>query len=149
MFVLKSKILSTGALFGLVLSLLFSAYVFLIQYPGRQLGIHRGRDLRAALPELIHGRSEPFYAIHTGGKTMQLVLIKIKARTQKAVKVQEVLTKHGCNITLRLGLHEVGGENCANDGLIILQVKPDQQVVNELTAELNVLGDVDVKTVTM
>ncbi len=80
---------------------------------------------------------------------MQLVLIKVKARTQKAVKVQEVLTKHGCDITLRLGLHEVSEENCANDGLIILQVKPDQQVVNGLTAELNALGGVEVKTVVM
>lgn len=80
---------------------------------------------------------------------MQLVLIKVEARTEKAVKVQEVLTKHGCNITLRLGLHEVTGENCTNDGLIILQVKPEQKAINELIAELNAVGGVQVKSVTM
>jgi len=80
---------------------------------------------------------------------MQLVLVKIKARATQAVHVQEVLTKHGCSITLRLGLHEVTDASCANDGLIILQVKPDQDLINQLVTDLQALEAVEIKAVTM
>lgn len=80
---------------------------------------------------------------------MQLVLIKVKARQAHAVQVQEVLTKHGCDIMLRLGLHEAGGAACADDGLIVLQVKPDQTAVNSLVADLKAVAGVEVKAVSM
>lgn len=80
---------------------------------------------------------------------MQLVLVKIKARTQKAPRIQEVLTRHGCDITLRLGIHEVTDASCANEGLIVLQVKPDLRLVESLVADLQAVGDVEVKTVAL
>ncbi len=80
---------------------------------------------------------------------MQLVLVKIRARTQKAVRVQEVLTRHGCDIKLRLGLHEVSGEDCANEGLIVLQVRPDPSAVDSLVSDLQAVGDVEVKSVSI
>ncbi|MCD4812245.1 hypothetical protein K8S19_00910 [bacterium] len=78
---------------------------------------------------------------------MQLVLVKIAARSSKAVKIQEVLTKHGCSIQMRLGMHEAAGDSCAEDGLIILKITPGQEVVNNLTADLQAVGDVEVKAV--
>ena len=80
---------------------------------------------------------------------MQLVLVKLKARSKKAPEVQKVLTQHGCDITLRLGLHEVTDATCAEEGLIILQVRPDRDAVNSLTADLQAVGDVDVKAVSL
>ncbi len=79
---------------------------------------------------------------------MQLVLIKVKSRQAHAVLVQEVLTKHGCDIMLRLGLHEVDAA-CADDGLIVLQVKPDQNAVNGLVADLKAVPGVEVKAVSI
>lgn len=79
---------------------------------------------------------------------MQLVLVKIKSRQAHAVHVQEVLTRHGCDIMLRLGLHEAGAA-CADDGLIVLQVKPDQTAVNGLVADLKAVAGVEVKAVSI
>jgi hypothetical protein len=79
---------------------------------------------------------------------MQLVLVRIKARQTHAVKVQEVLTRHGCDIMLRLGLHEADAA-CADDGLIVLQVKPEQSAVNSLVADLKAVDGVEVKAVSM
>jgi len=78
---------------------------------------------------------------------MQLVLVKIKARSLKAIKIQEVLTKHGCNIGLRLGLHEIADEACTEDGLIMLKVKSDQHAVTSLVTDLQSIEDVEVKAV--
>ena len=93
--------------------------------------------------------------------TYKLMLIKIDHRSTEAVKVQSVLTKYGCNIKVRLGLHEVsnnfcsiselmGAERwpclglhevsnnfCSNDGLIVLEVEGEPQVLNEMLQELN------------
>jgi hypothetical protein len=79
---------------------------------------------------------------------MQLVLVRIKARQTHAVKVQEVLTQHGCDIMLRLGLHEADTA-CADDGLIVLQVKPEQSAVNALVADLKAVDGVEAKAVSM
>ncbi len=75
---------------------------------------------------------------------MQLVIVKLHARNTAALRIQEVLTKHGCNITLRLGVHEQGGAECSNEGVIILQVKSEQSAVNSLVADLKAVGQVDV-----
>lgn len=80
---------------------------------------------------------------------MQLVILKCSGRSAHAVQIQEVLTKHGCDIMVRLGLHEVSSDECSNDGLIILQVKNDQNVVNSLTADLSGIEGVTVKTVSL
>jgi len=83
---------------------------------------------------------------------MQLVLVKLKARNVEAVRFQEVLTKHGCDISLRLGLHEMGGPECTNEGLIILQVRPDENAVNSLIADLKAFaseGQIVIKPVSL
>jgi hypothetical protein len=55
----------------------------------------------------------------------KVVLVKIDHRSTEATKVQEILTQFGCSIKVRLGLHEVSKEFCANDGLVILEVDGD------------------------
>jgi ribose 5-phosphate isomerase len=50
--------------------------------------------------------------------------IEIQNREELAVKVQGLLTKHGCVIKTRLGLHETGNF-CSPSGLIILEFAPD------------------------
>ncbi|HOH82811.1 MAG TPA: hypothetical protein PK707_02530 [Candidatus Syntrophosphaera thermopropionivorans] len=69
--------------------------------------------------------------------TYKLMLIKIDHRSTEAVKVQSVLTKYGCNIKVRLGLHEVSNDFCSNDGLIVLEVEGEPQVLNDMLQELN------------
>jgi len=66
-------------------------------------------------------------------------------RVGNAVKFQETLTKNGCSIKARLGLHEVSETTCANDGLIILQPCGKKEEVEQLVDDLNKLEGVTAK----
>jgi len=66
-------------------------------------------------------------------------------RIENAVKFQEVLTKNGCKIKARLGLHEVSDDACSNDGIIILQPYGSKEDVEALVKELNSLEGVTAK----
>jgi hypothetical protein len=74
---------------------------------------------------------------------MQLVLIKLLDRAVEAVRLQEVLTRHGCDIALRLGLHEHTGSQCSNEGLIILQLRSDAKAVDSLVSDLRGIAPAD------
>jgi|WetSurMetagenome_2_1015567.scaffolds.fasta_scaffold1156336_1 hypothetical protein len=78
---------------------------------------------------------------------MQLVAVKLLARNANAVQVQEVLTKHGCDITVRLGIHEQGSGECSPEGVILLQVKPDAKAVKSLVADLKAVGKLKVQVI--
>jgi hypothetical protein len=75
----------------------------------------------------------------------EVMLIKVDQRVQKAVEVQSLLTKYGCNIKMRLGLHEAG-DACSNQGLIILQITGDAQELKNFEKELNGVEGVKAKT---
>ncbi|NTV53092.1 MAG: hypothetical protein HGA76_08800 [Candidatus Firestonebacteria bacterium] len=76
---------------------------------------------------------------------MQLIIIKMQSRNTKALQVQEVLTKHGCDITVRLGIHEQGDGVCSPEGVIVLQVKPESKAVKSLLADLKAVGGLKIK----
>lgn len=70
--------------------------------------------------------------------------IQIGDREAEAVKVQELLTKHGCIIKTRLGLHEAGNL-CSSKGLIILEfIQGKDDEVAALKGELEKLDEVAV-----
>ena len=48
--------------------------------------------------------------------------ILLDNRIEEAVKFQEILTKCGCNIRTRIGLHNIGEYKCINNGIILLEV---------------------------
>ena len=74
--------------------------------------------------------------------------IQIGDREAEAIKVQELLTKHGCIIKTRLGLHEAGNL-CSSKGLIILEfIAGKDEEVDALMAELEKIEDVSVDTMT-
>ncbi len=79
----------------------------------------------------------------------KVVLVKVDQRSTEATKVQEILTKYGCNIHVRLGLHEVSNEFCANDGLVVLEVQGEQNILDNMLGELNALKFVQAKLIEM
>ena len=81
--------------------------------------------------------------------TYQVILIKIDHRSSEASKVQSLLTEYGCNIKVRLGLHEVSKEFCANDGLIILEVNGTDDELKSMITGLNAIEYVEAKLVAM
>lgn len=75
-----------------------------------------------------------------------IMAISQKNRIESAVKVQDVLTQHGCSIKVRLGLHEAGqGDVCSPSGLILLQLCCTAQEAAELQAELEKIPQVKAK----
>lgn len=73
--------------------------------------------------------------------------IRMDNRVSNASSFQRVLTKNGCKIKARLGLHEVGEELCATDGLIILQPYGEKDEVEQLVKELNALDGIKAKLI--
>lgn len=71
--------------------------------------------------------------------------VRMDNRVGNALKLQEALTKNGCKIKARIGLHEVSEDACANDGLIILQPCGKQEEVEQLAVDLNKLDGVTAK----
>lgn len=70
----------------------------------------------------------------------------VNHRSKNASKMQEILTKSGCIIKMRLGLHEA--ENvCSEEGLIILQLTGDKEAILKLEAELNSIDGVKAKLI--
>ena len=75
-----------------------------------------------------------------------IMAIVQKNRVETSTKVQEVLTKYGCNIRVRLGLHDSAIDSCSNSGLILLQIcTEDKQIIKDMEKELQVISDVIVK----
>lgn len=72
--------------------------------------------------------------------------IEIDDRSDQAVPVQELLTKHGCLIKTRLGLHATNENMCSQEGFLLLEIahKTSGEFV-ELESELNALPGVRAK----
>ncbi|MDQ2087141.1 hypothetical protein RBH29_11960 [Herbivorax sp. ANBcel31] len=77
-----------------------------------------------------------------------VMAVVINHRSNKAPKVQEVFTKHGCNIKMRVGLHET--ENvCSEEGLVLLQVTGNEEEIKSLENQLNDIEGVRAKTLSI
>lgn len=65
--------------------------------------------------------------------------IRIEDRVKEAGEVQKVLTKFGCSIKTRLGLHEVSDDFCSSSGLILLELtgsKDEQEKLHETLVKI-------------
>jgi len=76
----------------------------------------------------------------------QIMEIQVGNRESDALKVQQLLTKNGCIIKTRLGLHESSESSCSITGLIILEFLPDkEEEIAVLEKELHTCDSVMVK----
>jgi len=77
-----------------------------------------------------------------------IMAVIISKRIAEAVKVQQMLTRHGCIIKLRVGLHEAG-DVCADDGLVLLHLCGTKKEIASLKTDLNKIKGVKAKTMTV
>lgn len=63
-----------------------------------------------------------------------VISLVLEKRTEDAPDVQDLLTRNGCLIKVRLGIHDVKG--CSDNGLILLVVEGDEQEVNSFIGDL-------------
>lgn len=71
-----------------------------------------------------------------------IMAVKINGRTANAPRVQEVLTKYGCNIRTRVGFHETSEDQCSVDGILVLQLYGKEPEIKEMFNELEKLEGV-------
>ncbi len=76
----------------------------------------------------------------------QLVAIKVEQREEAATAVQKVLTSFGCNIKVRLGLHDLPEGACDPAGLIVLQVVATEKELADFLSGLNAINGVSAKS---
>ena len=74
-----------------------------------------------------------------------IVGIRVNHRVANAVGLQEYLTRYGCNIKLRVGLHETNEKFCADDGVIMLQLCGEKDALEAMVAGLNAMDGITAK----
>ncbi|MCY6957467.1 hypothetical protein [Clostridium brassicae] len=78
-----------------------------------------------------------------------IMAVAIEPRNISAPKVQEVLTKHGCIIKVRLGLHDVSDFSCSKRGLVLLQLCGKEEEIKILRKDLEEIDGVKVNIMTV
>ncbi len=81
-------------------------------------------------------------------KEIWILGIHITDRVKEVSDVQEILTKFGCTIKTRLGLHEVREDFCAGSGLILLELTGNREEFIKLENELLKIEGLVVKKMT-
>ena len=77
-----------------------------------------------------------------------LLALRVSNRDASAMKIQEVLSKHGCRISMRLGLHDVEGEGsnvCSTEGTMILRLCCSDEEGRAIEADLVKIDGVKAK----
>lgn len=79
-------------------------------------------------------------------ENFNVMIVKINHRVQKAGLMQEIFTKYGDIIEVRLGLHE-SDDVSGNHGLIILQLAGEENKFKEFEKELNEVESISARLV--
>ena len=62
-----------------------------------------------------------------------IIGLSVDNRKEEAQKLQDILTKYGCYIKTRIGLHDMGEYKCLNYGIVLIEVVDR---INEIFDEL-------------
>lgn len=74
-----------------------------------------------------------------------IVGIHVTNRVRHVPSVQNVLTEFGCSIKTRIGLHEMSGDTCSPNGLILVELIGDDNNLKNFTSSLQKIEGVEVK----
>lgn len=72
--------------------------------------------------------------------------IKLLNRVNTAADFQSIITKYGCSIKTRIGLHEVSEGVCSPSGVILLEFIGDDAA--DFEKEVSALGDIAIQKMT-
>lgn len=74
--------------------------------------------------------------------------ILVSKRLKIIGAVQTILTRYGCIIKTRLGLHQITDKTCTNRGMIILELTGSIEKKDALEKELKALHGIEVQKMT-
>ena len=78
-------------------------------------------------------------------KEVRILGVYINNRVMEVSRIQPILTKYGCTIRTRLGLHTVDNDYAEDTGLILLELSGDTEECLKLENELLLIDDLDVQ----
>jgi len=78
-------------------------------------------------------------------KEVRILGVMVNDPTEGAGRIQNILTKYGCSIRTRLGMHDMDKEYATETGLMLLELTGDMQECLRLENELLELEGVDVQ----
>ncbi|MCD8377475.1 MAG: hypothetical protein LUB59_01660 [Candidatus Gastranaerophilales bacterium] len=77
-----------------------------------------------------------------------IIGIKLSNRTETSTEFQNVISKYGCMIKTRIGLHSTCSAVCANYGIILLEIIDDSEIV-QLKKDLTAIEGVLLSSMTL
>lgn len=78
-------------------------------------------------------------------KEVRILGVMINDPTKGAEKIQSILTKYGCTIRTRLGLHDIDENYATETGLMLLELRGEMEEYLRLENELLALEGVEVQ----
>jgi hypothetical protein len=78
-------------------------------------------------------------------KEVRVLGVMINEPAKGADRIQNILTKYGCTIRTRLGIHDIDKDYASDTGLMLLELVGDMQECLRLENELLALEGVDVQ----
>lgn len=78
-----------------------------------------------------------------------VILILVSNRSKSAIKVQQTLTKYGCIIKTRLGIHDGVENKCSECGLMIVELAGTDKEGKELFSALKKINGVTAKMISL
>jgi hypothetical protein len=78
-------------------------------------------------------------------KEVRILGIYVRDSFMDSEKIQAILTKYGCTIRTRLGLHNMDDELSGDSRLILLELSGDIQECMHLENELLAMDELDVQ----
>lgn len=65
-----------------------------------------------------------------------IIGVKLTDRAESSVEFQEILSKYGCSIRTRIGLHHPENNSCTNCGVVLLDLANDEpKLIEELSKQ--------------
>lgn len=75
--------------------------------------------------------------------------IRLKKRLSNSTELQKLLSKYGCMIKTRLGLHSISQDACSPDGIILLEIMDFNDELDEFKKELGKLEGLTYETMSL
>lgn len=79
-------------------------------------------------------------------KTVVLGVL-LNKRTNSAQQFQEIITKHGCIINTRIGLHHATRTSCPMGGVILLDLIGEEADIQALENDIKALPEVQLQKI--
>ena len=80
---------------------------------------------------------------------VKIIGIKLPQRIETAPAFQEILSKYGCNIRTRLGIHDIAEKYCSPDGVILLDVVADDEIIESMVKDLEDISGLKYKILSL